>query len=147
MLLTTFDGDSRVDPMHARKMCAALQRATSGSRPVLLRHENGVGHGSRSVSRSVDLAADMLAFLAAHTGLARLGREPRQTVPGNGPAIGTATGGKPTIRPAIGNGPATGTRIRSVIGSGPAIRSATGTGSPRDLPGRRATASRPPWRS
>lgn len=69
MLLTTFDGDSRVDPMHARKMCAALQRATSGSRPVLLRHENGVGHGSRSVSRSVDLAADMLAFLAAHTGL------------------------------------------------------------------------------
>ena len=69
MLLTTFDGDSRVDPMHARKMCAALQRAASGSRPVLLRHENGVGHGSRSVSRSVDLAADMLAFLAAHTGL------------------------------------------------------------------------------
>ncbi|MFC7649924.1 prolyl oligopeptidase family serine peptidase [Streptosporangium lutulentum] len=68
-LLTTFGGDSRVDPMHARKMCAALQRATSGSRPILLRHENGVGHGSRSVSRSVDLAADMLAFLAEHTGL------------------------------------------------------------------------------
>jgi prolyl oligopeptidase len=92
MLLTTFDGDSRVDPMHARKMCAALQRATSGSRPVLLRHENGVGHGSRSVSRSVDLAADMLAFLAAHTGL------------GDRPT----TGGEPTIRPVTGNGPAIG---------------------------------------
>ncbi|MGS2641097.1 prolyl oligopeptidase family serine peptidase [Streptosporangium sp. LJ11] len=68
-LLTTFGGDSRVDPMHARKMCAALQAATSGSRPILLRHEGDVGHGSRSAGRAVDLAADMLAFLAAHTGL------------------------------------------------------------------------------
>lgn len=70
-LLTSFGGDSRVDPMHARKMCAALQHATSGSRPILLRHENDVGHGSRAVSRSVGLAADMLAFLAAQTGLRR----------------------------------------------------------------------------
>ncbi|MFF5207431.1 prolyl oligopeptidase family protein [Streptosporangium sp. NPDC000396] len=68
-LLTAFGGDSRVDPLHARKMCAALQRATSGSRPILLRHESDVGHGSRAVSRSVGLAADMLAFLAEHTGL------------------------------------------------------------------------------
>ncbi|GAA3089209.1 prolyl oligopeptidase family serine peptidase [Streptosporangium carneum] len=69
-LLATFGGDSRVDPLHARKMCAALQWATSGSRPVVLRHEGDVGHGSRAVSRSVGLAADMLAFLARHTGLA-----------------------------------------------------------------------------
>ncbi|MEU8386091.1 hypothetical protein, partial [Streptosporangium sp. NPDC048865] len=55
--------------MHARKMCAALQAATSGSRPILLRHEGDVGHGSRAAGRAVDLAADMLAFLAAHTGL------------------------------------------------------------------------------
>ncbi|MFD0890633.1 prolyl oligopeptidase family serine peptidase, partial [Streptosporangium algeriense] len=68
-LLTTFGGDSRVDPLHARKMCAALQWATSGDRPVVLRHEDGVGHGARSVSRSVGLAGDMLAFLARHTGL------------------------------------------------------------------------------
>ncbi|GAA3419459.1 hypothetical protein GCM10018952_59020 [Streptosporangium vulgare] len=71
-LLTTFGGDSRVDPMHARKMCAALQAATSGPRPILLRHEGDVGHGSRSAGRAVDLAADMLAFLAAHTGLEAL---------------------------------------------------------------------------
>lgn len=69
-LLAAFGGDSRVDPLHARKMCAALQHATSGSRPVLLRHESDVGHGSRAVSRSVGLAADMLAFFARHTGLA-----------------------------------------------------------------------------
>jgi prolyl oligopeptidase len=73
VLFTVFDNDTRVDPMHARKMCAALQYATSAppaTRPVLLRRESDVGHSSRSVSRSVALSADVLAFLAAHTGLA-----------------------------------------------------------------------------
>jgi prolyl oligopeptidase len=72
VLFTVFDNDTRVDPMHARKMCAALQYATTGSlaeRPVLLRREADVGHSSRAVSRSVALSADLLAFLAAHTGL------------------------------------------------------------------------------
>lgn len=67
-LFTVFDGDTRVDQLHARKMCAALQHAT-GDRPVLLRREADVGHGARAASRTVDLAADTLAFLAAHTGL------------------------------------------------------------------------------
>ncbi|NUR91148.1 MAG: prolyl oligopeptidase family serine peptidase, partial [Nonomuraea sp.] len=67
-LFTVSAADTRVDPMHARKMCAALQWATSGG-PVLLRHESDVGHGARSVSRSVALAADALAFLADRTGL------------------------------------------------------------------------------
>lgn len=69
VLFTVFGGDSRVDPLHARKMCAALQWATAGTGPILLRHESDVGHGARAVSRAVGLAADMLAFLAAHTGL------------------------------------------------------------------------------
>ncbi|MEV0389822.1 prolyl oligopeptidase family serine peptidase [Nonomuraea sp. NPDC050643] len=67
-LFTVAAADTRVDPMHARKMCAALQWATGGDRPILLRHEPDVGHGARAVSRSVGLAADVLAFLAAHTG-------------------------------------------------------------------------------
>ena len=62
VLFTVFDGDTRVDTMHARKMCAALQDATTGS-IVLLRAEREVGHGARAVSRTVDLAADQLAFL------------------------------------------------------------------------------------
>jgi prolyl oligopeptidase len=70
VLFTVFGGDSRVDPWHARKMCAALQDATTGSRPILLRHEDDVGHGARAASRAEGLAADMLAFLAAQTGLA-----------------------------------------------------------------------------
>ena len=69
VLFTTFESDTRVDPMHARKMCAALQSATAGHRPVLLRRERNVGHGARSVSRTVDLAVDQLAFLAAQLGL------------------------------------------------------------------------------
>ena len=72
VLFTVFDGDTRVDPLHARKMCAALQHATSGTRPVLIRREKDVGHAARALSRSVELAADTLAFTARWTGL-RLG--------------------------------------------------------------------------
>jgi prolyl oligopeptidase len=68
-LFTVFDGDTRVDPLHARKLCAALQHATSGHRPILIRAEPDVGHGARAVSRSVDLSVEVLAFTAAHTGL------------------------------------------------------------------------------
>jgi prolyl oligopeptidase len=71
VLFTVFDGDSRVDPWHARKMCAALQWATAGPGPVLLRRESEVGHGAQATSRAVALAGDMLAFLAVHTGLTR----------------------------------------------------------------------------
>lgn len=69
VLFSIFDSDTRVDPMHARKMCAALQTATTSDRPILLRRERDVGHGARSVSRTVELAVDTLAFLARHTGL------------------------------------------------------------------------------
>ncbi|MGY1708392.1 prolyl oligopeptidase family protein [Geodermatophilus sp. SYSU D00758] len=69
VLFTTFESDTRVDPLHARKLAAALQHATASDAPVLLRRETSVGHGARAVSRTVGLAADQLAFLAAHTGL------------------------------------------------------------------------------
>jgi prolyl oligopeptidase len=69
VLFTTFESDTRVDPLHARKLAAALQAATAGEAPVVLRRETAVGHGARAVSRTVGLAADQLAFLAAATGL------------------------------------------------------------------------------
>ncbi|MCA0144041.1 prolyl oligopeptidase family protein [Blastococcus sp. LR1] len=68
-LFTTFGSDTRVDPLHGRKLAAALQSATSAEAPIVLRSESSVGHGARAVSRTVGLAADQLAFLAAHTGL------------------------------------------------------------------------------
>ena len=69
VLFTTFESDTRVDPLHGRKLAAALQHATTSEAPVVLRRETSVGHGARAVSRTVGLAADQLAFLAAHTGL------------------------------------------------------------------------------
>jgi prolyl oligopeptidase len=71
-LFTVFDSDTRVDPMHARKLCAALQWAVvpDRERPVLLRREVDVGHGARSVSRTIELNVDVLAFFADQLGLA-----------------------------------------------------------------------------
>ncbi|WP_049568177.1 prolyl oligopeptidase family serine peptidase [Nonomuraea sp. SBT364] len=65
-LFTVFQSDTRVHPLHAWKMCAALQHASTGDRPIVLRNETEVGHGARSISRSVDLSADTLTFLAKH---------------------------------------------------------------------------------
>jgi prolyl oligopeptidase len=72
VLFTVFDSDSRVDPLHARKMCAALQWATSSppsERPIVLRREAKVGHAARSVERSIQLWVDSLAFQARQLGL------------------------------------------------------------------------------
>jgi prolyl oligopeptidase len=76
VLFTIFEGDTRVDPMHARKLAAALQHASSNdpaSHPVLVRLERDVGHGGRALSRSIELSADTLSFTAHHVGL-ELGR-------------------------------------------------------------------------
>ena len=71
-LFTVFEGDTRVDPLHARKLCAAMQHATSAAaaeRPVFIRRETDVGHSTRAKSRSVALLVDTLSFLASRTGL------------------------------------------------------------------------------
>lgn len=71
-LFTVFEGDTRVDPLHARKLAAALQAATSrppADAPVLVRREVGVGHGGRALSRTIALAVDQLQFVADRTGL------------------------------------------------------------------------------
>jgi prolyl oligopeptidase len=71
VLLTCARTDPRVDSLHTRKLAAALQHATASGadRPVLLRCEDGVGHGLRSLDRWLALQTDVLAFCAAHTGL------------------------------------------------------------------------------
>jgi prolyl oligopeptidase len=66
VILTTAEGDSRVDPLHARKLAARLQEATScgAERPILLREEAQAGHGQgKPVSKQADELADVLAFL------------------------------------------------------------------------------------
>jgi prolyl oligopeptidase len=71
VLLTTAEGDSRVDPMHARKMAAALQWASrcQDERPVLLRQEDRAGHGQgKPLHKQADEAADVLAFFSWQLG-------------------------------------------------------------------------------
>ncbi len=84
VLFTVFDGDTRVDPLHARKLCAALQHATSGDHPVLLRCEGDVGHSLRALSRANELSADIFAFLAVHLGLEFSGPASRGPAPAPG---------------------------------------------------------------
>jgi prolyl oligopeptidase len=70
VLMSSADTDDRVDPMHARKMTAALQAATTSGRPVLLRIEKNAGHGGADmVKQAVELSADRYAFLMREVGL------------------------------------------------------------------------------
>ena len=72
VLFTVFDSDTRVDPLHARKLAAQLQHAVAeveGAPPILLRREKDVGHGARALSRTITLGAQTLAFAAHWTGL------------------------------------------------------------------------------
>jgi prolyl oligopeptidase len=65
VLFTTAEGDSRVDPMHARKMAAMLTWASSsqGDRPVLLRQSGRSGHGQgKPASMRIRDEADVLSF-------------------------------------------------------------------------------------
>ena len=63
-LITTAEGDDRVVPMHGKKFAAALQAATSGSKPILLRVETGAGHGrGKPLSKKIEEQADILTFL------------------------------------------------------------------------------------
>jgi prolyl oligopeptidase len=71
VLLTTGESDSRVDPMHARKMAARLQAATSSGRPVLLRVEGRAGHGQgKPLSKVVEEWTDVWAFVGSELGMA-----------------------------------------------------------------------------
>jgi prolyl oligopeptidase len=67
VLLTTAEGDTRVDALHARKMAAMLQSAAADpeSRPVLLHQEGRAGHGvGKPVGKRAAEQADVLAFLS-----------------------------------------------------------------------------------
>ena len=63
-LFITGDSDTRVDPLHARKMAALVQAANGGSRPVLLRYDTKAGHsGGPPVSKQIEDLTDELSFL------------------------------------------------------------------------------------
>jgi len=64
VLLTTAESDSRVDPLHARKMAALLQASTASHRPILLRVETRAGHGiGKPLGKVIEEQTDMWSFL------------------------------------------------------------------------------------
>ena len=68
VLFMTADTDTRVDPMHAKKMTALLQtqasNGQSAERPILLRLDLKAGHGAgKPVSKQIDELTDMFSFL------------------------------------------------------------------------------------
>jgi prolyl oligopeptidase len=69
VMFFTGDSDTRVDPLHARKMTPLLQSASSSGRPILLHYSLAGGHSAGvSVDQQIQDDADQLAFLWTETG-------------------------------------------------------------------------------
>ena len=68
-LYITGDGDTRVAPLHGRKMAALMQATHGQSTPVLLRYHTDAGHsGGQPVSQQVDQMVDTVSFLLWQVG-------------------------------------------------------------------------------
>ncbi len=68
ILFMTADFDTRVDPMHAKKMAALMQaearNGSSRTRPILLRIEAKAGHGAgKPVTKQIEEFTDLYSFL------------------------------------------------------------------------------------
>jgi prolyl oligopeptidase len=68
ILFLTGDTDTRVDPMHAKKMAALMQaeakNGASKERPILLRIDIKAGHGQgKPVTKQIEESTDMYSFL------------------------------------------------------------------------------------
>jgi prolyl oligopeptidase len=69
IMFFTGDGDTRVDPMNARKMTALMQAASGSRRPVLLHYSLKGGHSAGiSETQLIEDYADEMSFLWTETG-------------------------------------------------------------------------------
>ena len=74
ILFMTGDTDTRVDPMHAKKMAALMQaeakNGASRERPILLRIDIKAGHGQgKPVTKQIEESTDMYSFLFWQLGM------------------------------------------------------------------------------
>lgn len=70
MLFVTGDLDTRVDPMHARKMAAMVQAKNGSDEPILLRYHIRAGHAAaQPVRDQIETMVEELGFLAWKLGL------------------------------------------------------------------------------
>ncbi len=69
-LFVTGDADTRVAPLHARKMTALLQDATASDEPILIHYNTAAGHsGGRPVSKIIDDMLVQVRFLMWQLGM------------------------------------------------------------------------------
>lgn len=74
VMFTTGDSDTRVDPLHARKMCAELQAATASGpeRPILLHYDVKSGHSAgKPVRQTIEDDTDNMSFLFWQLGMTK----------------------------------------------------------------------------
>jgi prolyl oligopeptidase len=74
ILFMTGDTDTRVDPMHAKKMAALMQaearNGASRQKPILLRIETKAGHGQgKPVTKQIEESTDVYSFLFWQLGI------------------------------------------------------------------------------
>ena len=63
------DGDTRVAPLHARKMAALMQAKNGSDNPILLRYHTQAGHsGGQPVGQQIDEMVDTVSFLLWQVG-------------------------------------------------------------------------------
>jgi prolyl oligopeptidase len=83
VLLLAGANDPRVDLWHSRKLAAALQRASTSGKPVLLRVETEGGHGiGASLAQRIAQQADVYAFALYELGVTA----PARAAPAETPA-------------------------------------------------------------
>jgi len=70
VMLISGDADTRCNPMHARKMAARLQAATSSGHPIILDYKPTWGHMPvQPLSYRIDALTDRLAFICHELGV------------------------------------------------------------------------------
>lgn len=70
VLFITGDSDTRVAPLHARKMAALMQAMSGSDKPVLLHYDTKAGHsGGTPVSKQIEDLTDTLSFLFWQLGM------------------------------------------------------------------------------
>lgn len=71
VLFVTGDSDTRVAPLHARKMTARMQAATGSDRPILLHYDTRAGHSAGlPITKQIADLTDQMSFLMSQTGAA-----------------------------------------------------------------------------
>jgi len=70
VLFITGDGDTRVAPLHARKMAAEMQAANASDKPILLMYDTQSGHsGGRPLGKLIEETTDEMVFFFGELGV------------------------------------------------------------------------------